>query len=86
MALDPRAALPETNAWGEAVPSGATLAFAASTPIGPRHPARAGVHPGTDHRSQVCTALTTIGVEPPAINAWDLADQHGRLAEIPRTT
>lgn len=44
------------------------------------------LHHGTDHRSQVCTALTTIGIEPPAIDVWDFADQDGRLAEIPRTT
>ena len=25
---------------------------------------------GTDHRSQVCTALTALGIEPPAIEAW----------------
>jgi len=41
------------------------------------------LHHGTDHRSQVCTALTTLGVEPPAIDAWDFADQDGRLAEVP---
>ncbi len=41
------------------------------------------LHHGTDHRSQVCTVLTTLGVEPPAIDAWDFADQHGRLAEVP---
>src|SRR6266550_2309466 len=26
---------------------------------------------GTDHRSQVCTALTTLGVEPPRIDVYD---------------
>ncbi len=41
------------------------------------------LHHGTDHRSQVCTALTTLGVEPPAIDAWDFAWQEGRLVEIP---
>jgi len=41
------------------------------------------VHHGTDHRSQICTALTTIGVEPPAIDVWDLAEAQGRLAEVP---
>lgn len=25
---------------------------------------------GTDHRSQICTALTSFGVEPPAIDLW----------------
>jgi len=34
---------------------------------------------GTDHRSQVCTALTTLGIEPPAIEAWDIARQDGRM-------
>ena len=34
---------------------------------------------GTDHRSQVCTALTSIGVEPPALEAWDLAREDGRM-------
>ena len=43
------------------------------------------VHHGTDHRSQICTILTTLGVEPPAIDVWDFADQDGRLTEIPPT-
>jgi len=41
------------------------------------------LHHGTDHRSQVCTALTILGVEPPAIDAWDFAAQDGRLVEVP---
>ena len=41
------------------------------------------LHHGTDHRSQICTALTALGVEPPAIDVWDFADQDGRLSEIP---
>ena len=41
------------------------------------------VHHGTDHRSQVCTALTTLGIEPPQIDVWDFADAQGRLTEIP---
>jgi len=44
------------------------------------------VHHGTDHRSQVCTALTTLGVEPPAIDVWDFAEQDGRSVEIPPTS
>jgi len=36
------------------------------------------VHHGSDHRSQVCTALTTLGVEPPAIDVWDYGRQFGR--------
>lgn len=41
------------------------------------------LHHGTDHRSQVCTVLTTLGIEPPAIDVWDYAEAGGRLAEIP---
>ena len=28
------------------------------------------LHHGTDHRSQICTALTSLGVEPPGIDVW----------------
>jgi uncharacterized damage-inducible protein DinB len=41
------------------------------------------IHHGTDHRSQVCTALTSLGITPPDIDAWDYADSQGRLAEVP---
>jgi uncharacterized damage-inducible protein DinB len=41
------------------------------------------LHHGTDHRSQVCTALTAVGVPPPEIDVWDFADQDGRLSEVP---
>jgi uncharacterized damage-inducible protein DinB len=44
------------------------------------------LHHGTDHRSQICTALTTLGVEPPAIDVWDFGVQDGRVTEVlPRT-
>jgi uncharacterized damage-inducible protein DinB len=43
------------------------------------------VHHGTDHRSQICTVLTTLGVDPPMIDVWDFADQGGRLVEVPPT-
>jgi uncharacterized damage-inducible protein DinB len=38
---------------------------------------------GTDHRSQICTSLTALGIEPPEIDAWTFADQAGRLSETP---
>ena len=41
------------------------------------------LHHGTDHRSQICTALTALGVAPPAIDVWDFAEQGGRLSETP---
>jgi uncharacterized damage-inducible protein DinB len=37
---------------------------------------------GADHRSQVCTALTTLGVEPPSIEVWDYAALDGRMFTI----
>ncbi len=41
------------------------------------------LHHGTDHRSQICTALTTLGVEPPEIDVWDFAWEQGRVQEVP---
>jgi uncharacterized damage-inducible protein DinB len=37
------------------------------------------VHHGTDHRSQICTALTTLGIEPPAIDVWAYGADNGRV-------
>lgn len=36
---------------------------------------------GTDHRSQICTALTTLGVEPPKIDVMDFGLETGRVVE-----
>jgi uncharacterized damage-inducible protein DinB len=44
------------------------------------------LHHGTDHRSQICTALTTLGVDPPPIDLWDYAGEAGTLTEIAPTT
>jgi uncharacterized damage-inducible protein DinB len=44
------------------------------------------IHHGTDHRSQICTALTTLGFEPPAIDVWDFARSEGRLSVTPSAT
>jgi uncharacterized damage-inducible protein DinB len=41
------------------------------------------VHHGTDHRSQICTALTTLGIEPPQIDVWDYGEAVGRTNEVP---
>lgn len=40
------------------------------------------LHHGTDHRSQICTALTALGLEPPAIDAWDFGIDEGRTIEF----
>ena len=36
------------------------------------------VHHGTDHRSQVCTALSSLGVDPPVIDLWAYGEATGR--------
>lgn len=36
------------------------------------------IHHGTDHRSQICTALTRLGVEPPEIDLWAYGEATGR--------
>ena len=41
------------------------------------------IHHGTDHRSQVCTALTNLGTTPPKIDAWDFAGKERRLTDVP---
>jgi uncharacterized damage-inducible protein DinB len=41
------------------------------------------LHHGTDHRSQICTALTTLGLEPPDIDVWAFGEQDGRVVEVP---
>ena len=40
------------------------------------------LHHGADHRSQICTALTTLGVEPPGIDVWNYGLQAGRVVEV----
>ena len=56
----------EDSGWETHAPLGIRLAQA--------------LYHGTDHRSQVCTALTSIGVEPPGIEVWDFARRDGRMA------
>lgn len=69
--LDPDAVLGEVDdndGYQRAAPMGIRLAQA--------------LHHGTDHRSQICTALTTLGVEPPAIDVFDFGLQDGRVVEV----
>jgi uncharacterized damage-inducible protein DinB len=44
------------------------------------------LHHGTDHRSQVCTVLTNLDVEPPGIDLWDFGAETGRTTEVPPTS
>jgi uncharacterized damage-inducible protein DinB len=41
------------------------------------------IHHGTDHRSQVCTALTSVGVEPPDIDVWSYGESAGLASYDP---
>ena len=41
----------------------------------------AALHHGTDHRSQICTALTALGVEPPGIDVFSFGVEDGRVVE-----
>jgi uncharacterized damage-inducible protein DinB len=41
------------------------------------------VHHGTDHRSQIATALTALGIEPPLMDVWDFGEAQDRVVEIP---
>jgi uncharacterized damage-inducible protein DinB len=41
------------------------------------------LHHGTDHRSQICTALTALGIEPPSIDVWEYGVRAGRITEVP---
>lgn len=43
------------------------------------------LHHGTDHRSQICTALTALGIEPPFIDVWDFGETDGRVYDTERT-
>jgi uncharacterized damage-inducible protein DinB len=40
------------------------------------------LHHGTDHRSQICTALTRLGLEPPIIDVWEFGKEVGRNVEV----
>jgi uncharacterized damage-inducible protein DinB len=56
-----------------------TDGYQRSAPVGFR---LAGVlDHGTDHRSQVCTALSTLGVESPRIDVMDFGLDAGRIVE-----
>ena len=41
------------------------------------------LHHGTDHRSQICTILTKLGIEPPDIDVWAFAELDGRIVNVP---
>ena len=53
--------------------------FVRHAPVGIRF--AQALHHGTDHRSQICTTLTVLGVNPPAIDVWDFGLHTGRSVE-----
>jgi uncharacterized damage-inducible protein DinB len=40
---------------------------------------------GTDHRSQICTTLTSLGIEPPEVEVWEFARVDRRYFTIEST-
>jgi uncharacterized damage-inducible protein DinB len=69
--LDPEADLVERgDGWEFHQPAGLRLAQA--------------IHHGTDHRSQVCTALTSLGIGPPEIDLWAYGEATGRTRAVER--
>ena len=40
------------------------------------------VHHGSDHRSQICTALTALGIVPPDIDLWAYGEATGRARDV----
>ena len=58
--------------------------FRRNAPVGMR--LAAALDHGSDHRSQICTALTTLGVRPPAIDVWTFGVEIGRIEETPGTS
>ena len=40
------------------------------------------IHHASDHRTQVCFALTTLGIEPPPIGVWDFGAETGAVTEV----
>jgi uncharacterized damage-inducible protein DinB len=41
------------------------------------------LHHGSDHRSQICTALTVLGHAPPEFDVWAYGDEAGLTHEEP---
>ena len=70
-APDPDADVPERGdeGWEFHAPAGLRLAQV--------------VHHGTDHRSQICTALSSLGVTPPEIDLWAFGEATARTRSVP---
>jgi uncharacterized damage-inducible protein DinB len=42
----------------------------------------ASLQHGTDHRSQICTTFTMLGVEPPRVDALEFGIVMGKVVEV----
>jgi uncharacterized damage-inducible protein DinB len=40
------------------------------------------VNHGTEHRSQIATILTTLGIQPPEMDGWTYFDESGQLIPV----
>lgn len=40
------------------------------------------LHHGNEHRAQICTAFTVLGLEPPDVSVFEFALETGRSAEV----
>lgn len=40
------------------------------------------LHHAAEHRTQVCLALSTLGLEPPDLSAWQFGIQRGQMSEV----
>lgn len=71
-----------------AQPFDAERAFRLSWHTGQDYDVPAGIplaqalHHGTEHRAQVSTALTSIGVTPPEMGVWEFAEATGRAKPV----
>jgi len=41
-----------------------------------------GFHHSTEHRSQIATILTTLGIDPPQLSSWDWGLDTGRMRRV----
>ena len=69
--LDPDTAIRDVDdeGWTRDAPPGIRLAQA--------------LDHASEHRGQVCTVLTALGLEPPDLSAWRFGAESGRMTDVP---
>ena len=83
--METHAAAWETQISGHLDPSAVVVeyedgGYETHAPLGIR--LAQAIYHGADHRSQVCTALTSLGIEPPGLEVWDFARLDNRFFTI----